>query len=320
MRNPIPFFVLCFLLTLSLTSHSTQNSLDHQISTNISSTTSTITFLSSQESISSGIYKVGDQSNSPSEFFVFKLPFRHQYKKHEDGSQYSMLIGYGRFGMRQNHSTENGKTKSLWEAQTLSAGIGRSAPLFDIYRWFTTLEMAYTSINHDYQKPSNVSPHQTSEQFADLNFDWQTNTVSLIPTIGLDLPFLPYLTAWHYKPKIIHVATESVLTNNKIQRIRSESTVFENKIEFGNLFTPSFGSWNMQFSPYLARVDLSGEINKGLKTDFWYKVGTKLKLNTSEDKWWNGLSYGITYIHAEKIRGGQLLLTLDYSNLLSGFF
>lgn len=309
---------LGWLLTLNLPAQE-RIAINDTIQENIASTTAVITFLTSQESVSSGLYSVKGQG-SDSTFSAFKLPFRHKYRIHPDRSRYSMLIGYGRFDMQQQLDFLHTEARSSWRADSLSLGIGRSGFINNNHNWTTSLEIAYTQIHHAYHAPSGLSAQQTethSTEFGFFNFNWHTDTLSIIPTLGLDMPLLPYWTKWHYQPRAMLVSTRSILTNQPEEQVSASSVLFENKIDFGEVWRPRFETWSLEFNPYIVRTDAGGMIKAGLASRRWFKYGLNFRFHSIEEAWWDGLSYGISYVKGDNFEGGQFLLTLDFATLLS---
>lgn len=301
-------------ITLSLTTSLTWAQspiVDEEIKRNIATTTGVITFLTSQESFSAGIYSIGKEGPTQSNFSTFKLPYRNSYDMHEDGSQWSMLMGYGRFDMDQDYDIPEGKASSDWQANSLSVGIGYSKGFpDDKARWFAKMEMAYTQIDHQYTIPQNANYRFTSKDpgFGKLTFSWKTDTLSLIPSAGLVIPLSERFKEWHYEPKITYLYTRSIFEKNELAEVAANSGMLVNKINFGEPWRLDFSDWAVSLNPQVNRTDVMGTVGEGLSTSFWYEANLNFILRAPTDTWWDGLSYGFSYLQGDKFQGGQLTI------------
>ncbi|MDX1796303.1 MAG: Solitary outer membrane autotransporter beta-barrel domain [Hydrogenovibrio sp.] len=272
----------------------------------IATTTGLITFLTSQESVSAGIYSTEktDPASPQSNFSTFKIPYRHLYDKKDDSSQWSMLIGYGRFDMTQEFNLDQSK----WEANSLSAGIGYSKDLTPQITWFSRVELAYTQINHRYHADASSLPSTTTDT---LNFDWQTQTLSIIPSIGMKVPVLPKHTQWLYQPRITYLHTTSILERNDLEKVSANSVLVVNRLNFGEPWRVNFHAWGVALNPQLSRTDAFGNVEDGLSTRYWYEANLNFRLKSMEHKWWDNFTYGFSYLHGEHFRGGQLSISFN---------
>ncbi|WP_024850469.1 Solitary outer membrane autotransporter beta-barrel domain [Hydrogenovibrio kuenenii] len=283
-----------------------------EIQRNLAATTGIITFLTSQESVSTGSYAVEKtDNNSPSSSFsTFKIPYRKTYGLHSDSSKWSMLLGYGRFDMNQQFEVANGTTNSSWQANSLSAGIGYSKNLNPDVRWFSTLELAYSRIHHHYTVPTTTTPIDY------VHFDWKTNTLSVIPALGLRFPILPRRTNWLFETKAVYLFTESVFAKSGVEDVSSRSGLWSNKIDFGEPWKFSMNTWGIAINPQFNRTDAYGKVQEALSTNYWYEANLNFRLKSYEDKWWNNLTYGFSYLQGRHFRGGQLSISFNFDNLI----
>lgn len=299
------------LLSLSFQASFAQTeAIDNEIEKNIASTTAVITFLTSQESVSGGIYYVGPPNKPDSEFSTLKLPYRHAYPIHEDGSRLFMLLGYGRFDMKQEYQLTTGNATSRWEANSFSIGTGYSNRVDKTIRWFANIEAAYTQIYHHYNIPSSEAVRTTeSRSLGDLEFDWHTDTLSLIPSVGLRVPLSPYskkLEGWSYEPKIVYLYTHSIFEENNLEEVSASSGLLVNRLNFGEPWHFDFETWGVAINPQFNRTDAFGSVGDGLKTNFWYEANLNFRLKSFDKAWWNGLEYGFSILQGEHFNGGQL--------------
>lgn len=318
------FYFFCFLILTHNSIQAVSNPIDDAIKKNIESTTGVITFLTSQESFSAGIYEIySSNSNTPSaNFSTFKVPFRKKYKEHENGTQWSMLIGYGHFQMKQNSLNQEFSSSSTWLADSLSVGIGYSDDFHkNSFRWFSNLELSYTQIQHEYhittlpsQRTENNKP---TDKIRGLDFNWHTNTISIIPTIGLLIPIMQTsFDNWHYEPKLVIVGSTSIPNTDKVNQVTTTSGLIVNKINFGEVWQVKFDTWGMAINPQVNRTDSAGAVKEGLATDFWYEANLNFRLKSSDsNSWWHGLEYGFSYLQGNRFKGGQFSLSLSLDSL-----
>lgn len=310
--------LLAFIFTASFCSSTLAQTpvIDEEIKRNIATTTGVITFLTSQESLSAGIYSIGKEGPTQSNFSTFKLPYRKQYDMHKDGSQWSMLMGYGRFDMEQDYDISEGTAKSDWQANSLSVGIGYSKGFpNDKARWFAKMEMAYTQIDHQYTIPDNTNYHFSSKDpsFGQLRFSWKTDTLSLIPSAGLVIPVSETFEEWRYEPKITYLYTNSIFEKNDLAEVSASSGMLINRLNFGEPWRFDFTDWAVSLNPQVNRTDVVGEVGAGLSTNHWYEANLNFILRAPTETWWDGLSYGFSYLQGDKFSGGQLTIGFNLS-------
>lgn len=313
----IRFLFIFFILTFPFQASSETTLIDDEIRKNIASTTAVITFLTSHESVSAGIYTIGKEDNTQSEFSTFKLPYRHAYKEHADTSQWSMLMGYGRFDMHQEYDLTTSKARSNWQANSLNIGIGYSKRIpKDDARWFSRMEVAYTQINHQYVIPASaVSNSSSTPKFGDLPFSWNTDTLSIIPSIGMNIPVSKQFKKLRYTPKLSYVYSQSIFEKDQIEVVSAGSGLLVNRFDFGELFRLKNDSWGFSLNPQINRTDAFGTISEGLSTAHWYEMNLNFILHASDAQtWWDGLSYGFSYLQGNNFSGGQLTISFSLEN------
>lgn len=315
MRKILFTVPLCFF-SIASDANTQTDIIDREVEKNIAATTGVITFLTSQESVSGGIYRVGAPDNPDSEFTTFKLPYRHTYKMHDDGSRWSMLLGYGRFDMKQEYDLDTGTATSTWEANSISTGVGYSNRVDDSVRWFSHLELAYTQIYHRYKIPTIQKQIRNDDppMLGNLKFNWHTDTLSIIPSIGLKVPVYK---DWYYQPKILYLHTESIFEEHDLEQVSASSGLIVNRINFGEPWTFHFDSWGIALNPQLNRSDALGAVGDGLQTSFWYEVNLNFRLKSYDNDWWDGLEYGFSVLHGEHFNGGQLSIGFSLDRFLS---
>lgn len=291
--------------------------LDEEVSNTIASTTGVITFLTSQASVSGGVYFVGPPNKPDLQFTTFKLPYRHAYPLHEDGSRWSMLIGYGRFDMTKEYDLENGSATSKWGANSLSAGIGYSNRIDRRIRWFTQLETAYTQIDHRYSldSPDPVA-FDNGRSLGDVGFNWHTTTLSFIASAGVRIPFDKPLQGWMYEPKVMYLYSKSIFENNSLEQVSANSGLFVNRLNFGEPWQFNFDTWGVAINPQISRTDAFGAVSQGLQTFYWYETNLNFRLKDYEKKaWWDGLEYGFSVLQGANFNGGQLSIGFSFNSL-----
>ena len=309
MPDVLRFFVALCLVSCFPSILYAETNISDAIRKNLATSTGIITFLTSQESVSAGTYAVEKttQDSPSSSFSTFKLPYRKSYRMHDDGSRWSMLLGYGRFDMNQKFEVTDGRADSSWDANALSAGIGYSRKLNPDVRWFSTLELAYSQIYHDYNVPTTTSG---SPKIGYVTFDWRTNALSLIPAVGLRFPILPKQTSWQFETKAVYLFTTSVFAS-RTEEVSAQSTLWVNKIDFGEPWTISMDTWGVALNPQFNRTDAYGRVHDALATEYWYEANLNFRLKSYEDKWWDNLSYGFSYLQGKHFRGGQLSINFN---------
>lgn len=312
------FLHLTVLLLLLISSYGWAQSeiIDDEIKNNIASTTGVITFLTSQESVSGGIYHIGPPNKPDSEFTTFKLPYHHAYKMREDGSRWSMLMGYGRFDMLQEYDLSEGRATSRWEANSFSVGLGYSNQVEQKVRWFGNLELAYTQIYHHYNIPNpQAIKAKQRNNLGDLEFDWHTDTLSLIPSAGLRIPITPKLPGWFYEPKMVYLYTHSIFEEHRLEEVSASSGLIINRINFGEPWRFDFETWGLALNPQINRTDTLGTVGEGLQTSHWYEANLNFRLKSNEKSWWDGLEYGFSILKGEHFNGGQLSIGFSLDRL-----
>lgn len=314
--KPKTLLLSAVCLTLPMTSFA--GIVDKAVSKNISTTTGVITFLTSQESFSGGLYAIDRQDQTQSTFSTFKLPYRKNYDLHDDGSQWSMVMGLGRFDMEQDYFFNTATASSRWQANSLSAGIGYSNWLDDETRWFANTEVIYTQIEHKYNIPSNQNKQATQQNsdLGDIRFSWQTDTLSLVPSIGLKHPITqgPERKRWVYEPKLIYLFTQSIFERSEIESVNANSFLLANLVNFGEPVSLNFSDWSIGVNPRISRTDVAGAIEDGLASSHWYELQLNFVLHADEDDWWDGLEYGLSYLQGDRFQGGQFLFDFSLSN------
>lgn len=317
--KPKTLFATAIFLCLPFSSFA--GVVDKAVSKNISTTTGVITFLTSQESFSGGLYAIDRQDQTQSTFSTFKLPYRKNYDRHEDGSEWSMVMGLGRFDMEQDYFFDSLRASSRWQANSLSAGIGYSNWLNEETRWFANTEVIYTQIEHKYNIPSNQNQQATQQKsdLGDIRFSWQTDTLSFVPSIGLKYPLTnmshsPPKEGWTYEPKLTYLFTKSIFERSEIESVTANSLLLTNLIDFGEPTGLKFADWSVGVNPKISRTDVAGAIEDGLASSHWYELQLNFVLHGNEEHWWDGLEYGFSYLQGDRFRGGQFLFDLSLSN------
>lgn len=321
--RPVIVFMLGLTTVLSpWVVHAADTVIDNEIRRNIASTTAVITFLTSQESVSAGIYEVGQTEDTQSQFTTFKLPYRKTYPRHNDTSQWSMVMGYGRFDMHQEYDLSPDKASSNWQANSLSVGIGYSKQVpNDKARWFSRLELAYTQINHQYRLPASAVTTPTPG-FGSIPFSWETDTLSLIPTAGLNIPISPQFKDWRFRPRIAYIFTQSIFEKESAQVVSAGSALLISHLNFGEVYQIKNDGWRLGLNPQVNRTDAFGAVGEGLATHHWYEMNLNFVVHSDGSSWWDGLSYGFSYLHGEQFKGGQLSISFnleDFSKLAQSY-
>lgn len=271
------------------------------------------TLFSSQDSISSGYFRLKSDEDPDEKLDILKVPIRVSLSEDSDAEIRPFVLGH--FGTLKDResiqmdSTATGENDfSVIESWTLQGGGGVDILLFEGLTLTPQFSLAYTRLEHRYDYNNSVS--QEFEPFVDGEvFNWNIDTITYAPRIGVsyELPF--ELVSLKLLSHYTYLYNDSFHSSSSLIDVSSDTSMFQNGIKARFPLGVQLLNGEVALDPFVLRSDVQGAARDGLGFDHFYEGGVDIALGTSE-------SLGFV---SEVTAGTSYTWTDDFEGLRIGF-
>jgi hypothetical protein len=259
------------------------------------SLTSALTALSSDDGVSSGVYKFENDGEEDTELklnkFVGELPLG------EHDLKFLPILEVSPALLKLTQNFEAGDAEiDTW---SLGVGVGLRMKFFDDLVEITPrIAAEYAEVDLDFG----------IEGFENLTFD--VDTWSYIPS--LELIFRPGAKGeiaertqggWEFGARVAYLYVQARTSEKITDDFSDDSWIWKNRIsyELEANFVEQLGP--LYFRPSIGRVDVAGSARKGLGLDNFYEVGLEIVTRQVAPKYLKEIGLGAAYIYEDEVYG-----------------
>jgi hypothetical protein len=287
-------------------------SLLDEANTRANQAVSAVTLFTSQDTLSSGIFRFRPSNDSDSEFRVTRLPYAHSFEPLENGMVPEVSVVYGFSKLTQSLQTPDGAEGiddfSRVITHSIGAGGGLKIPaLVDGFSIAPRFFFAWSHLKRRYDFNNTLS-QSTLKPFDDDLFNTYVDVLVYTPSAELNYEWTMFTDAeFSVHTRYSQLFNDSVRTKSSVIDVSSATGLLQSEIEAMVPTHYSVYGRDIIVHPFIGRSDIYGDARAGLGFGYFHEVGIDLVFTKPNDNSiLKDLSVGASYSFGDSFDGWRL--------------
>lgn len=273
---------------------------------------SAVTLFTSQDTLSSGLFKFRSSGEGNSEFRVTRLPYSHSFEPLANGMipEISAVYGYSKLTQSpQMHAGAEG-IDDFSRVSTHSIGVGgglKMPALVDGFSVTPRLFFAWSHLKRRYDF-NNTYSQATFKPYDDDFFNTYVDVLVYTPSVELNYEWKMCTDAtFSAHTRYSELFNDSVSTKSSVIDISSATGLLQSEIEAMLPTHSSVYGRDIKVHPFLGRSDIYGDARAGLGFSYFHEVGVDLVFSKPNDNSiFKDISLGASYSFGDDFDGWRL--------------
>ncbi len=281
----------------------------------VGETINSITLFTSQNSVSSGAFKIQSSDAPDADFFVTRFPLSHEFG--EDGDAVRPLIRgvFGTYNQSQSvriARPSGGEDFSRLSAASFGVGTGAVWQFLDGFSITPGVDVAYSHVDRKYD--FNTAYSQTVlEPFDRQAFNTDVDVLTYSPSAKLGFATQLGRVAVTLGSKYTHLFNDSIATRSNIIAINSATGLWQTTLELLVPLGLCIQNMPLGVHPFFARTDIYGSARSGLSFTYFQEMGADLTVGVREYvSLLEEVRIGGSYTIGESFQGWRVGIGLEF--------
>ncbi|NDC39251.1 MAG: hypothetical protein EBZ48_14600 [Proteobacteria bacterium] len=273
---------------------------------------SAVTLFTSQDTLSSGLFKFRPSNESSTEFRVTRLPYSHSFEPLSNGivPEVSAVYGFSKLTQSPQLPAEAEGIDDFSRVSTNSIGVGGGLTIpawVDGFSVAPRFFFAWSHLKRRYDFNNSYS-QGTLKPFDEDFFNTYVDVLVYTPSVELKYDQRMFgATEVSVHCRYSQLFNDSVRTKSSVIDISSATGLLQSEIEAMVPTEVNLYGRDMKVHPFLGRSDIYGAARAGLGFSYFHEVGLDLVFTKPTDtSIFKDLSVGFSYSFGDSFDGWRL--------------
>ena len=311
-------FLLVIAPTLSFAeapSESLPPELQGDFNKRVGETINSITLFTSQNSVSSGAFKIQSSNAPDADFFVTRFPLSHEFGEEDDTVRPLIRGVFGTYNQSQSvriQQPSGGEDFSRLSAASFGIGTGAVWQFLDLFSFTPAVDVAYSHVDRKYDFNTAYS-QAVLEPFNRQAFNTDVDVLTYSPSAKLGFSTQLGRTTLTLGSKYTHLFNDSIATRSSIISVNSATGLWQSTIELLVPLGLCVQNMPLGVHPFFARTDIYGSARSGLSFTYFQEMGADLTVGVREYvSLLEEVRLGGSYTIGESFQGWRVGIGLEF--------